>query len=63
MNKLTNLRLPGIMNSYSTACETIGMLVIFILNTIIPWREIALYCLTVPVLSFVMLSFVSIKLV
>lgn len=53
----------GILNAYSNVCETLGMLVIYILNTLMPWRTAALICLALPVLSMILLCFVSKMLV
>lgn len=38
---------------------TIGMLVVFLLNTLMPWRSAALVCLFVPVFTIIALTFVS----
>lgn len=49
----------GILIAYTHAGWTLGMLVVSILNTLLPWRTVALVCMFVPVLTTLALCFVS----
>lgn len=49
----------GILIAYTHAGWTLGMLVVSILNTLLPWRTVALICMFVPVLTTLALCFVS----
>lgn len=50
----------GVMIAYSNVSGTLGMLLVFVLNTMMPWRMVALICLFVPILTVVALYFVSV---
>lgn len=39
-------------------CASIGMLIIFVLNTLMPWRTVALICSAVPILTAISVYFV-----
>lgn len=43
---------------YTSMFSTVGMLFVFILNTLIPWRTAGLVCMFVPILSLIALFFV-----
>lgn len=47
------------MIAYSAISGTIGMLFVFILNTLMPWRMVAMCCMFVPILTVFALCFVS----
>lgn len=49
----------GILIAYTNVSGTFGMLVVSVLNTMLPWRTVALVCLFVPILTVIALLFVS----
>lgn len=49
----------GIMIAYVNVSVTIGMLLVFVLNTLMPWRTVALVSLCLPILTTIALFFVS----
>lgn len=49
----------GIMIAYVNVSVTIGMLLVFVLNTLLPWRTVALVSLFLPILTTIALVFVS----
>lgn len=49
----------GILIAYSTISAPFGMLIIYLLNTLMPWRSVALLCLTLPVITAIAICFVS----
>lgn len=51
--------LRGLMIAYSSFSVTLGCLFIFTLNTLMPWRMVALVCMFVPILTIVGLFLVS----
>lgn len=51
--------LRSILIGLSSFIMGAGASIVFILNTFLPWRQIALTCLFVPVVSVVVLLFVS----
>lgn len=57
--KLSNLIIILNSSGYSNLVTTVGMLVINVLNTLLPWRMVALCCLLAPTISVIALYFVS----
>lgn len=51
----------GILIAYTNVWGTLGNLFVFVLNTLIPWRMVALVCMFVPIITVVALCFVSIS--
>lgn len=51
----------GVMIAYSAITGTLGMLFVFVLNILMPWRTAAMVCMFVPILTIVALCFVSTK--
>lgn len=49
----------GILTAYSNLNSTIGMFFIYALNIFLPWRTVALICLSVPMLAMISLCLVS----
>lgn len=49
----------GVLIGYTFICASIGMLTIFVLNTLIPWRTVALICSAVPAITAISVYFVS----
>lgn len=50
----------GIMIAYTHVGYTLGMLLVSLLNTFIPWRIVGLVCTFVPIVTAITLFFVSI---
>lgn len=50
----------SVMIAYTHVGWTLGMLIVSILNTLMPWRTVALVCMFVPALTAIALCFVSI---
>ncbi|XP_031639043.1 facilitated trehalose transporter Tret1-like isoform X1 [Contarinia nasturtii] len=48
----------GIMIAYTHVGWTLGMLFVSVLNTLMPWRMVALICMTLPILTAIALLFV-----
>lgn len=49
----------GVMIAYTHVGWTLGMLLLSVLNTLMPWRSVAFVCLFVPVITTIALCFVS----
>lgn len=50
----------GVMIAYSALAGTFGMFCVFTLNTLMPWRTVALVCKFGPILAIIALLFVRI---
>lgn len=53
----------GTLIGYANILGTMGGFLAFILNTLVPWRIVALICFAVPVISTISLCFVSLLLI
>lgn len=53
----------GFLIAYTVACSAIGNLIVFGLNTLMPWRTIGLFCMFVPIITVVGICFVSVLLI
>lgn len=53
----------GVMIAYSALSGTFGMFIVFTLNTLLPWRTVALVCMCVPILTIIALLFVCIAVI
>lgn len=51
----------GVLLGYTLICTTVGMLTIYIMNTMMAWRTVAMVCSAVPVISLIAVYFVSLK--
>lgn len=49
----------GVMIAYVNVSVTIGMLLVFVLNTLMAWRVVALVSLALPIITTIALAFVS----
>lgn len=49
----------GILVSLTFISVTLGMFLVLLLNTLMPWRTIALVCLIWPVITAIAICFVS----
>lgn len=49
----------GVMIAYTHIGWTLGAILVATLNTLMPWRYVALVCMFVPVLTTIALCFVS----
>lgn len=52
-----------IMTTLTGITTTFGIFIIYILGNLADWRTVALYCATVPIISFIALMFVRLKAV
>lgn len=50
----------GVMIAYSALSGTFGTLFVYSLNTLMPWRTLALVCMFVPIVAIIALLFVCI---
>lgn len=60
VGEISDPKFRGIMLAYTHIGYTLGMLFVSILNTMMSWRMVALICISVPLLTIVVLCFVSI---
>lgn len=51
--------LRGILLAYSNTSGTLGIFIVYLLNTMMSWRMAALVCMFVPIVSLILLCFVS----
>lgn len=51
----------GIMIAYTHVGWTLGLLLVSVLNTLMPWRTVALVCMFVPILTTLALCFVRLR--
>ncbi|KAK4880845.1 hypothetical protein RN001_008991 [Aquatica leii] len=56
VSEITTPRLRGMLSATSTLSVTLGVLLQFLVGTLLPWRTVALVCLGPPILSFCLLS-------
>lgn len=50
----------GVLIAYSALSGTFGAFFVYSLNTLMPWRTLALICMFVPILAIIALLFVCI---
>ncbi|KAF5288909.1 hypothetical protein FQA39_LY03788 [Lamprigera yunnana] len=55
--EITTPNLRGMLSAASTLCVTLGILIQFLLGTLLPWRSVAMVSLGPPLLSFCLLCF------
>lgn len=48
--------------AYAYIGMTFGSLIVSVLNTLMPWRLVAMVCISVPISNLVLLCFVSVRL-
>lgn len=51
----------GVLLGFTMICTTAGMLTIYIMNTMMAWRTVAMMCSVVPVISAITIYFVSLQ--
>lgn len=49
----------GILTACSGISAALGFFIVFLLGSVMAWRNVALICLTVPLLTLVAICFVS----
>lgn len=52
----------GVLMGYTIICHTIGIFTTFFLNTLMPWRTVAMVCLGMPAITAIAICFVSVDL-
>lgn len=48
----------GILTAFSGISATFGLFLVYLLNTLMPWRSVGLICLAVPVITMVAVCFI-----
>lgn len=58
VGEITEPKFRGIMIAYTHVGWTLGLLLVSVLNTLMPWRTVALVCMFVPILTAISVCFV-----
>lgn len=48
----------GMMTALSNISATLGLFIVYLLNTLMPWRSVGLVCLAVPVVTMIAVCFI-----
>lgn len=57
-NSLFVFHFAGVLLAYSSLVSIFGSFIIYTLNTLMPWRSVALVCMCLPILTVIALCFV-----
>lgn len=49
----------GILTACASISATLGLFLVYLLNTFMPWRMVGLICLAVPLITMIAICFVS----
>lgn len=52
----------GILIACANVCVTLGFFIVLYLNTLMSWRQVALICSILPLITMIAICFVSINL-
>lgn len=68
MKMFLNVKFPcsqksirGVLIALSGIAATLGLFIVFLLGSLIEWRNVALYCLNVPIITMIAVCFVSLS--
>lgn len=50
----------GTLIALSGIAATLGLFIVFLLGSLTEWRNVALYCINIPILTMVAVCFVSV---
>lgn len=50
----------GTLIAFTNVTVTIGISLLFVLNTLMPWRMVGLFCMFIPIVTIIAMCFVSV---
>lgn len=59
VGEISEPSIRGILTAFASICATIGLFLVYLLNTFMPWRMVGLMCLAVPLIAMIAICFVS----